>query len=152
MPIVSPVVCQDSIPRLDDGRAACEPWRAMSLVLAVLGALRAALKTRTDLTLENLALRQQLALLRLSFAKTRSGDWTRGERRASHAEECPSSLFCWVPCARRSEPAPTSRSRTWRSGNNSPCSAATRSDHNLGALIEPSGCGSPLGGLGGTRP
>src|SRR6267378_469429 len=36
----------------------------MSLVLAVLGALRAALKTRTDLTLENLALRQQLALLR----------------------------------------------------------------------------------------
>ncbi len=36
----------------------------MSLVLAVLGALRAALRTRTDLTLENLALRQQLALLR----------------------------------------------------------------------------------------
>src|SRR5467141_5041415 len=36
----------------------------MSLVLAVLGALRAALKTRTDLTLENLALGQQLALLR----------------------------------------------------------------------------------------
>ncbi len=28
------------------------------------GALRAALRTRTDLTLENLALRQQLALLR----------------------------------------------------------------------------------------
>ena len=36
----------------------------MSLVLAVLGALRAALKARTDLTLENLALRQRLALLR----------------------------------------------------------------------------------------
>ncbi len=36
----------------------------MSLVLALLGALRAALRTRTDLTLENLALRQQLALLR----------------------------------------------------------------------------------------
>src|SRR5438132_7244499 len=35
----------------------------MSLVLALLGALRAALRTRTDLTLENLALRQQLALL-----------------------------------------------------------------------------------------
>ena len=33
-------------------------------VLALLGALRAALRTRTDLTLENLALRQQLALLR----------------------------------------------------------------------------------------
>jgi len=36
----------------------------MPLVLALLGALRAALRTRTDLTLENLALRQQLALLR----------------------------------------------------------------------------------------
>src|SRR3981189_406049 len=38
--------------------------RPMPLVLALLGALRAALRTRTDLTLENLALRQQLALLR----------------------------------------------------------------------------------------
>src|SRR5467141_2301056 len=36
----------------------------MSLVLAVLGALRAALRTHADLALENLALRQQLALLR----------------------------------------------------------------------------------------
>src|SRR6266850_8056023 len=36
---------------------------AMSLVLALLGTLRAALKARTDLVLENLALRQQLALL-----------------------------------------------------------------------------------------
>ena len=36
----------------------------MSIVLALLGALRAALRTRADLTLENLALRQQLALLR----------------------------------------------------------------------------------------
>jgi transposase InsO family protein len=36
----------------------------MSLVLALLGSLRAALRSRTDLTLENLALRQQLALLR----------------------------------------------------------------------------------------
>ena len=36
----------------------------MSLVLALLGALRAAFRTRTDLTLENLARRQQLALLR----------------------------------------------------------------------------------------
>jgi hypothetical protein len=35
----------------------------MSLVLALLGALRAALRTRNDLTLENLALRQQLAVL-----------------------------------------------------------------------------------------
>src|SRR5438132_10857939 len=36
----------------------------MSFVLALLGPLHATLKTRTDLTLENLALRQQLALLR----------------------------------------------------------------------------------------
>jgi hypothetical protein len=36
----------------------------MPVVLALLGALCAALRTRTDLTLENLALRQQLALLR----------------------------------------------------------------------------------------
>ncbi len=36
----------------------------MSLVLALLGALRASLRTRTDLALENLALRQQLVLLR----------------------------------------------------------------------------------------
>src|SRR5207237_566907 len=36
----------------------------MSLVLALLGTLRAALRTHTDLALENLALRQQLALLR----------------------------------------------------------------------------------------
>src|SRR5712692_11192869 len=36
----------------------------MSLVLALLGALRASLRTRTDFALENLALRQQLVLLR----------------------------------------------------------------------------------------
>src|SRR6266404_7826823 len=36
----------------------------MSLALALLGALRAALRTHADLALENLALRQQLALLR----------------------------------------------------------------------------------------
>src|SRR3989441_364087 len=36
----------------------------MSLVLALLGAARAALRTHADLALENLALRQQLALLR----------------------------------------------------------------------------------------
>src|SRR5438309_11521805 len=36
----------------------------MSLVLALLGTLGAALRTHTDLALEHLALRQQLALLR----------------------------------------------------------------------------------------
>src|SRR5258708_7026106 len=47
--------------------------RPMSLVLALLGALRAALRTRTDLTLENLALRQQLALLRRRSTRPQFG-------------------------------------------------------------------------------
>src|SRR3989441_1507652 len=45
----------------------------MSIVLALLGALRAALRTRTNLTLENLALRQQLALLRHGSKRPRFG-------------------------------------------------------------------------------
>ena len=45
----------------------------MSLVLALLGALRAAFRTRTDLTLENLALRQQLALLRRRSKRPKFG-------------------------------------------------------------------------------
>jgi hypothetical protein len=45
----------------------------MSLVLALLGTLRAALKARTDLVLENLALRQQLALLRRRSKRPRVG-------------------------------------------------------------------------------
>src|SRR5947208_6735386 len=45
----------------------------MSLVLALLGALRAALRTRTDLTLENLALQQQLALLRRRSKRPKFG-------------------------------------------------------------------------------
>src|SRR5437588_665039 len=62
--IWSAVLCQNATTRLDDGQAACEPWRAMYLALALLGVLRAALTTRVDLTLENLALRQQLAMFR----------------------------------------------------------------------------------------
>src|SRR5215471_13036198 len=46
---------------MDQRRASQE---TMSLVFALLGALRASLRTRSDLALENLALRQQLALLR----------------------------------------------------------------------------------------
>src|SRR3989454_12740502 len=45
----------------------------MSLLLALLGTLRAALKVRTDLVLENLALRQQLALLRRRSKRPRVG-------------------------------------------------------------------------------
>ena len=45
----------------------------MHLVLALLGALRAAPRTRGDLALENLALRQQLALLRHQSKRPRFG-------------------------------------------------------------------------------
>src|SRR5713226_4522288 len=45
----------------------------MSLVLALLGALRAALRNHTDRTLENLALRQQLALLRRQSRRPQFG-------------------------------------------------------------------------------
>ena len=48
-------------------------WSAMSLVLALLGAARAALRTHTNLALENLALRQQLALLRHRSKRPRFG-------------------------------------------------------------------------------
>src|SRR5712664_1998378 len=48
-------------------------WTAMHLVLALLGALRAGLGARTDLVLENLALRQQLALLRRRSKRPRFG-------------------------------------------------------------------------------
>ena len=46
-------------------RSALVHHRAMvALVLSLLGALRSAVRTRADLALENLALRQQLANLR----------------------------------------------------------------------------------------
>ena len=45
----------------------------MSLVLALLGTMRAALRTRGALALENLALRQQLALLRRRSTRPRFG-------------------------------------------------------------------------------
>src|SRR5260370_32543104 len=49
----------------------------MSLVLALLGTLRAALKARTALVPENLALRQQLALLRRRSKRPRVGPLDR---------------------------------------------------------------------------
>jgi putative transposase len=49
----------------------------MSLAFALLGALRAALGVRTDLVLENLALRQQLALLRRRSKRPRFGPLDR---------------------------------------------------------------------------
>ena len=47
----------------------------LRLVLLLFGSFRAALHSRADLVIENLALRQQLAVLALSFAKTRSMSW-----------------------------------------------------------------------------
>src|SRR2546426_12499761 len=63
--IVSAAVVGQNIGRhAGRGSPAKRACVAMSLLLALLGTLRAALKARTDLVLENLALRQQLALLR----------------------------------------------------------------------------------------
>ena len=99
------MVCQNSIPSVDDGRATCKPSSAMSLVLALLGALRAALRTRTDLTLENLALRQQLALLRRRSKRPQFGrfdrafwvwlsNWWPGWREALHLVR-PETVIRW---------------------------------------------------------
>src|SRR5256712_306785 len=93
--------------RPEAGRRArgVQPWGAMSLVLALLGALRAALRTRTDLTLENLALRQQLALLRRRSKRPRVGlldrvfwmwlsQWWARRREALHVVQ-PQTVIRW---------------------------------------------------------
>src|SRR3989454_94732 len=72
-----PVVGQNSVATLDSGRQGSEAGRQMPLVLALLGALRAALGARSDLVLENLALRQQLALLRRRAKRPRVGQLDR---------------------------------------------------------------------------
>src|ERR1700682_2225595 len=65
------------LPKLDRGTGRAvgieRRWSAMSLVLALLGAARATLSTHTNLALENLALRQQLALLRHRSKRPRFG-------------------------------------------------------------------------------
>ena len=77
----------------------------MSLVLALLGALRAALRTRTDLTLENLALRQQLAMLCRQSKRPQFGrldrllwvwlsNWWAGWREALHVVR-PETVIRW---------------------------------------------------------
>ena len=68
-----PVLCQNSIMRLDEELLASDAEGQMPLVLALLGAMRAALRTRAALALENLALRQQLALLRRRSTRPRFG-------------------------------------------------------------------------------
>src|SRR5438876_8865974 len=92
-----------------------------------------------------------LSSTRLSFAKIVLQDWTMGQLHASHGPQCPSHSLCGAPCARRSEPAPTLHSRTWRSDSSSPCSAVDQSDRDSGASIVSSGYGSPTIGLGGER-
>ncbi len=76
-----------------------------------------------------------------SFSET--GRWASGVR-AMHRNVLRTRSV--GPFVRRSEPAPTSRSKTWRSDSSSPCSAANRSDRDSGASIASSGCGSPTGG------
>jgi hypothetical protein len=77
----------------------------MFLVIASLGALRAALRTRSDLALENLALRQQLALLhrrskRPQFGRVDRAFWVwlskrwAGWREALHLVR-PESVIRW---------------------------------------------------------
>src|ERR1700682_2844711 len=65
------------LPKLDRGTGRAvgieRRWSAMSLVLALLGAARATLSTHPTLALENLALRQQLALLRHRSKRPRFG-------------------------------------------------------------------------------
>src|SRR2546426_6334737 len=77
VPLSAPVVGQNSVATLDSGRQGSEAGRQMPLVLALLGALRAALGARSDLVLENLALRQQLALLRRRAKRPRFGQLDR---------------------------------------------------------------------------
>src|SRR5499427_7965726 len=71
-----PVVGQNSITRLDEELAQSDVG-AMSLLLPLLGALRAAVRTHRNLALENLALRQQLALLRRRSKRPRFGSLDR---------------------------------------------------------------------------
>src|SRR5262245_56899018 len=70
------VVGQNSITRLEEELAQSDVG-AMSLLLPLLGALRAAVRTHRNLALENLALRQQLALLRRRSKRPRFGSLDR---------------------------------------------------------------------------
>ena len=108
----------------------------MSLALALLGALRAALRTRTDLALENLALRQQLALLSRRSKRPRFGRLDRAfwlwlsnrlsvanihPRPGSTAPPCPSNLVIplhgrLVSVMQASEPRPRHSSAAWNLG------------------------------------
>ena len=56
---------------LGDGSAIVHHDAMAALILSILGALRSGLRTRADLTIENLALRQQLANLRRTSGRLR---------------------------------------------------------------------------------
>src|SRR5216683_3379537 len=82
----------------------------MSLLLALLGALRASLRTRTDLAFENLALRQQLVLLRRRSKRPQFGRLDRlfwvwllhqwaGWRETLHVVR-PQTVICWLSFAK----------------------------------------------------
>src|SRR5450755_1165891 len=58
-------------PSRRDGSTIVHHDAMAALILSILGALRSCLRTRADLTIENLALRQQLANLRRTSGRTR---------------------------------------------------------------------------------
>ena len=60
-----------------DGSAIVHHRGMAALILSILGALRSGLRTRADLTIENLALRQQLANLRRTSGRPRLGNSDR---------------------------------------------------------------------------
>ena len=62
---------QTGAPAGRDGSAIVHHDAMVSLILSILGALRSGLRTRIDLTIENLALRQQLANLRRTSGRPR---------------------------------------------------------------------------------
>src|SRR2546430_8085071 len=96
----SPVVGQNIGRHAGRGSPVKRACVAMSLVLALLGTLCAALKARTDLVLENLALRQQLALLSGRSKRHRVGlldrvfwMWLRSEEHTSELQS-QSNIVC----------------------------------------------------------
>src|SRR5882724_1878459 len=121
----SPVVGQNSVATLDSGRQRSEAGRQMPLVFALLGALSAALGARSDFVLENLALRQQLALL----------------RRRALRPPIETTFSAWTTMLPRRRPGPVDKV----------ICASGLSDLGSDNSIASSGCGSRSGGRGGAK-
>src|SRR5437016_4734368 len=113
----------------------------LRLVLLLFDSVRAALNSRADLVIENLAVVCQNSIVTLDDGMTPS----------DAGAQCPSYSLSWARRVLRSGPTLILRLRIWRSGNNSPCSATARSDRGSGPSTAPSGCGSLGSGPGGAR-